>query len=251
MKKDGTSRKISTNTFSLSTLPRKSIVGCKPDWSNIMMKNNQLMFWPFHSKKFACSLFFCRRNWEQDTQTSCGNKQTWFSCFLSGKSCKRSRKEGSTGHVRPPSWRSKRRNHSLSSLYTKWSFANAESSTLSVSEVDNNSFCQTVEVKVEKKHCANHLALYGTFHSWLHSLQPALGAAFNDGLLSWKHHYRYVADFHCHWKSLKLRKNIPVYPHQPVSELSSNFNTYAKRELLYTLRIYKFLYLYCNRNIVR
>lgn len=50
-----------------------------------------------------------------------------------------------------PNRRSKRRNHSLSSLNTKWSFVNAESSTLSVPEVDNNSFCQTVEVKGEKK----------------------------------------------------------------------------------------------------
>lgn len=58
----------------------------------------------------------------------------------------------------PPKRRSKRRNHSLSSLYTKWSFVNAESSTLSVSEVDNNSFCQTVEVKEKKKYCDSNLA---------------------------------------------------------------------------------------------
>lgn len=33
------------------------------------------------------------------------------------------------------------RNHSLSLLNTKWRFVNAESSILSLSEVDNNSFC--------------------------------------------------------------------------------------------------------------
>lgn len=120
------------------------------------------------------------------------------------------------------------------------------SSTLSVSEVDNNSFRQTVQVKEKKKYCDNHLALYSTFNSWLHSLQATLCAALNDSLLSWKHHDRHVADLHCHWKSLTLRKNIPVYPHQPVSETSNNFNKYAQRKVLYTLRIYKFLDLYYN-----
>ena len=48
---------------------------------------------------------------------------------------------------------------------------------------------------------------------------------------------------HCHWKSLKLRKYIPVDPHQPVSEPLNNSNTYAHRNPIYTkdLEIPKFV----------
>lgn len=50
----------------------------------------------------------------------------------------------------PSQWKIKEKKPFPVITYTKWSFVNAESSTLSVSEVDNNSDCQTEEVKEKK-----------------------------------------------------------------------------------------------------
>lgn len=112
-------------------------MGWKPDLSDIMMKNNQLVSDLFIPKICTQSDFFLvveeiENKIHSQTLSVKQRAENLPNFHYRGTSCKTFRKKSSTGHIRPPSRRSRRRNHSLSLPHTKWSSVNAESSVLSV-----------------------------------------------------------------------------------------------------------------------